>query len=116
MALTRKQLRKEHRGQFEVQTGLFLERLVRARKDVKLLQGEVAGALGRDQSFISKLESGKRRTDFVLLEQLAVIYRKPLMFFATREQLKQLHPGMSFPSPTQKAALPDHYFRSRTLT
>jgi hypothetical protein len=34
--------------------------------------------------FISKAESGERRVDFVELQHLAKIYRKPLSFFEVR--------------------------------
>ena len=37
--------------------------------------------LGRPQSFVSKFESGERRVDFVELQRLARIYRKPIFFF-----------------------------------
>ncbi len=37
--------------------------------------------LDRPQSFVSKLESGERRVDFVELQALAKIYKKPLSFF-----------------------------------
>ena len=40
--------------------------------------------LGRPQSFVSKFESGERRVDFVELQHLAKIYRKPLSFFEIR--------------------------------
>jgi len=62
---------------------LFLQRLRQARLDAKLTQAQVARMLSRPQSFISKIESGERRVDFVELEYLARTYRKPLSFFAT---------------------------------
>jgi hypothetical protein len=37
--------------------------------------------LGRPQSFLSKCESGERRVDFVELQHLARVYRKPLSYF-----------------------------------
>jgi transcriptional regulator with XRE-family HTH domain len=42
---------------------------------------QVARLLGRPQSFVSKFESGERRVDFVELQYLAGIYRKPLSYF-----------------------------------
>ena len=36
----------------------------------------------RPQSFVSKVESGERRVDFVEMQYLAELYRKPLSFFA----------------------------------
>lgn len=38
----------------------FLNRLRKARKDANLTQTEVAMALGKPQSFVSKCESGER--------------------------------------------------------
>jgi len=56
--------------------------LRKARKDAGLTQVEVARTLSRPQSFISKVESGERRVDFVELQYFAKLYRKPLTFFA----------------------------------
>jgi hypothetical protein len=42
---------------------------------------QVAKKLAKPQSFISKCESGERRVDFVELQHLAQIYKKPLSFF-----------------------------------
>ena len=44
-----------------------------------MTQVEVSRRLGRHQSFISKCESGERRIDFVELQYLAKIYRKPML-------------------------------------
>jgi transcriptional regulator with XRE-family HTH domain len=46
-----------------------------------LTQVEVANRLKRQQSFVSKIESGERRVDVVELSELAKAYRKPLDFF-----------------------------------
>lgn len=59
----------------------FRARLVQARKDAGLTQVEVARRLGKPQSFVSKIESGERRLDFVELRVLAQIYGKTLSFF-----------------------------------
>ncbi len=61
----------------------FLERLRTAREEAGLTQVEVAKALGRQQTFVSKCEIGERRVDFVELEEFAAVYRKPLAYFAT---------------------------------
>lgn len=49
-----------------------------------LMEAQVARTLGRPQSFVSKLEPGERRVDFVELQHLARIYKKSFSFFETR--------------------------------
>lgn len=44
-------------------------------------QEDVARALGKPQSFISKCESGERRVDFVELLDFAQLYKKNLSYF-----------------------------------
>ena len=63
----------------------FRERLIRARKDAGLTQGEVNERMGKPHSFISKCELGERRVDFVELQILAKIYDKSISFFSTME-------------------------------
>ena len=46
-------------------------KLRQARLESKLTQGQVAYQLGRPQSFVSKIEAGERRVDFVELQVLA---------------------------------------------
>lgn len=64
---------KEHR--------YVIERLKKARKEAGLDQKDVAGRLGRTQSYVSKMESGQRRIDIVLLKELANIYKRKLNYF-----------------------------------
>ena len=59
----------------------FRAKLRQARLDAKLSQVEVAKMLGKHQSFMSKIESGERRLDFVELQALARIYGKDLSYF-----------------------------------
>jgi len=59
----------------------FLERLRGARREAGLTQIEVAHALRRPQSFVSKCESGERRVDVVELQEFARLYCKSLTFF-----------------------------------
>ena len=50
---------------------LFLDLLVKARKDASMTQAEVASKLRRPQSYVSKYESGERRLDVVEFLDLA---------------------------------------------
>lgn len=59
----------------------FVLRLREARRDAGLSQVEVARALRKPQSFVSKCESGERRVDVVELHDFARLYRKPIGFF-----------------------------------
>jgi transcriptional regulator with XRE-family HTH domain len=59
----------------------FLQRLRQARNDRGFTQKEVAKLLGKPQSFISKVETGERRLDFVELQELAKLYKKPISYF-----------------------------------
>jgi transcriptional regulator with XRE-family HTH domain len=56
-------------------------RLKKARQEAGLTQTEVALALGRPQSFLSKCESGERRVDYVELLEFARLYKVPVSFF-----------------------------------
>ncbi len=57
----------------------FLKRVKQAREEAGLTQGQVAAALRRPQSFAAKCESGERRLDVIELQDLARLYRKPLL-------------------------------------
>lgn len=59
----------------------FLKRLRAARDEAELTQVQVAKALDRPQSYVSKSESGERRIDVVELDEFARLYRKPLTYF-----------------------------------
>lgn len=59
----------------------FIGKLRQARLEAGLTQAQVAELLGKPQSFMSKVESGERRVDFVELQVLAQLYGKPLAYF-----------------------------------
>ena len=59
----------------------FREKLRQARLEAGLSQSELAQLLGKPQSFVSKVESGERRLDFVELQSLTSILGKPLLYF-----------------------------------
>lgn len=62
---------------------MLLDRLRQARRDAGLTQAQVAEAVGRPQSFVSKSESGERRLDPIELAELARLYAKPVGFFVS---------------------------------
>ena len=60
---------------------LFLESLIKARKNAGVTQEQLAKRLNRPQSFVSKCENGERRVDIVeLLEILQSIGVEPIHF------------------------------------
>ena len=52
----------------------FLKKLRAARLDAGLTQQQVARALRKPQSFVSKCESGERRVDVIEMERFAKLY------------------------------------------
>jgi transcriptional regulator with XRE-family HTH domain len=59
----------------------FQRKLQDARSAMKLTQRQVATKLGKSPSFAAKIESGERRVDFIELQVLARLYKKPLSYF-----------------------------------
>lgn len=59
----------------------FREKIRRARIDAGLSQVQLADILGKPQSFVSKVESGERRLDFVEVQVLCRVLEKPLSYF-----------------------------------
>lgn len=58
-------------------------RLKKARLDAGWSEWNAAIRMGRDQSFISRIEAGSRQPTFAEVEQLARNYHKPLSEFET---------------------------------
>lgn len=63
---------------------ILVARLRAAREAAGLTQEEAAAAMGKPQSWISRLETQRRRVDWIELEDLATLYKKPIRFFRTR--------------------------------
>ncbi len=59
----------------------MLKRLRKARLAAGLTQVDVAKALRRPQSFVTKCELGERRIDPIELQTFAALYRKRLGYF-----------------------------------
>jgi len=59
----------------------LLKRLRQARVKAGLTQVQVAKALGRQQSFVTKSELGERRIDAIDLQRFARLYHKPVSYF-----------------------------------
>ena len=68
-------------GAYRAAYGRFITKLRRARLEAGLTQAQVAELLGKPQSFVSKVEAGERRVDFVELQVLAQAYGKPVAYF-----------------------------------
>ncbi len=64
---------------------LLLSRLVEARREAGMTQVQVAAALGKHQSLVSKCENGERRVDALELAAFARVYRRPLGWFLGEE-------------------------------
>jgi transcriptional regulator with XRE-family HTH domain len=59
----------------------IIRRLREAREHAGLTQAEVAEALGRPLSFVSKCELGERRIDPVDFRRFAELYDRPFDYF-----------------------------------
>ena len=70
----------------------LVELLHRARNDARLTQAEVAARMQRPQQWVSQCERGRRRIDFVELEDFARIYAKPVHWFLTTASAADLRP------------------------
>ena len=61
--------------------GRLRERLKAARIEAGLTQAQVGHLVGKPQSFISKIEVGERRVDFIEMHVFAHVYGKSLSYF-----------------------------------
>lgn len=64
----------------------LMDRMREARMESGLTQSEVAAALNRPLSFVSKCELGERRIDPIDLDKLAALYGKPFEYFLPRRK------------------------------
>ncbi len=83
----------------------LLARLRRAREEAGLTQDEVARAVGRPQSYVSKCETGERRLDAIELEDLARVYGRPLGFFVAETEAAQGGASLASEAPQRYAGL-----------
>ena len=60
----------------------FRNRLLQARTEAGLTQSELARAIGRSQSWVSKCELGERRVDIIELEDIAQALGKRIDWFS----------------------------------
>lgn len=72
---------KSQKTIFRPEYKILIEKLIKARKDSKLTQKEIADKLGWRQDYISKIESIQRRIDVIELIDLAKILNKKIEFF-----------------------------------
>ncbi len=66
----------------------MVARLRKAREERGLTQAQVASALGRPISFVSKCELTERRIDPVDLQMFAEIYDRPFSYFLPKRNRK----------------------------
>jgi transcriptional regulator with XRE-family HTH domain len=64
-----------------------------ARTEAGLTQGEVALALRRPLSFVSKCELGERRIDPIDLLKFAALYEKPFEYFLPAKSSRVVRKG-----------------------
>jgi transcriptional regulator with XRE-family HTH domain len=70
----------------------FLKKLINARENAGLTQLEVATKLNKPQSYISKIELGERKVDFIELEDLCRVYNLPVTSFTTMGRKEENKP------------------------
>ena len=59
----------------------LIARVREARQEAGMTQSDVARALDRPLSFVSKCKLGERRIDPIDLEKFAELYNKPFQYF-----------------------------------
>ena len=59
----------------------LIQKLKKIRQEAGLSQVEVGKLMGKDQTFVSKVESGQYRIDTIQLCKFAKIYKKNAQYF-----------------------------------
>lgn len=67
----------------------LISRVREARIEAGLTQAQVAHALSRPISFVSKCELGERRIDPIDLERFAQLYEKPYEYFLPPRKVRK---------------------------
>jgi transcriptional regulator with XRE-family HTH domain len=60
---------------------VFIERMIKARKEAGLRQIDVAKKMRRPQSYISRVESGEYRLDILEVKKFARLYNREIDYF-----------------------------------
>ena len=98
-------VRKMLDEKFAEQQKLLSRYLRLARENALMTQREAGAQMGRDQTYIAKLESGAQRPLFVEVEQLAKTYGKELSFFVTIDEVERLNDELIVPESVLKRYL-----------
>ena len=69
------------------------QRVREARLEAGMTQADVAKALHRPLSFVSKIELGERRMDPIDLRNFADLYDKPFEYFVPRRRRRMPRPS-----------------------
>ncbi len=60
---------------------VFIERMIKARRETGLRQIDVARKMKRPQSYVSRVESGEYRLDILEVKKFANLYNKDITYF-----------------------------------
>ena len=70
-----------NRDNYNKNRKLLSEKLISAREKAGLTQKQVADTEIISQTELSKIENGQRKVEFLLLVELAKLYKKDISFF-----------------------------------
>lgn len=112
MQMKNSPLRSRQSQRYRLQHKLLLEFIRQYREDAELSQAELGFLLGRDQTFVAKVEAGSRKITFEILEQIAEIVGKPITAFETLPGVAESSPKFRL-STEQRELLLHAYHRGR---